>query len=184
MISVRVLVIYVITIPFLRAQIEQLDSTTVTDIKALLSEEIEDKIDHQIPPFDFYTHSGEWVNSDSLQYDHSMIFLWHWSCQPCLDMFGDLERLHEEFENSVNFIAVTSGDIVVSEDYIRTRPLPFAVVTNAKPYITELGIKRLPKILLIKGNRLVKILNFRDENGEIVDHDKLKTEFLTVFSDN
>ena len=144
-------------------QVEHLDSILFAQAKKQLKEDVYNKLDQQMPTFEFFTHRGEWIHSDRLPYNHTVLFLWHWSCQPCLDLFEDLDHLHGEYKDSINFISLTSGDISTSDDYISFRPLPFPVVTNAGPYIDSLGIKTLPKILLFHNNILIKILSYRDE---------------------
>ena len=157
-------------------QIENIDVNDRSVLRDLLKEGINDRIDEPLPPFEFFTHSGEWINSDSLDYEHTLIFIWNWSCQPCLDLFGSLTTLHEEFGSRVNFIAITSGDIEVIDDYLDFRSLPFPVVTNAKSYVTELGIKTIPKLLFAdESMNLTRILNFRSFLKEGLEYHELRS---------
>ena len=156
-------------------QVEHLDSILFAQAKKQLKEDVYNKLDQQMPTFEFFTHRGEWIHSDRLPYNHTVLFLRHWSCQPCLDLFEDLGKLHKEYNQSVNFIAITSGDISITDDYLDFRSFPFDIVTTAKPYIDELGIKNVPKLLFVDADlRLLHILDTKSQRNGDLNLDRLR----------
>ena len=60
-----------------------------------------------------------------------------------------MRKLYEQFNHNTNFIGITSGHIVISEEYLDFYKLPFPNATNAKPYIKVLDIKTEPKLLIL-----------------------------------
>lgn len=128
-------------------QIDPLDEKIL--IESLIHESIYDSVGYNIPSFELFTLEGEWITEDSLTHDYTILFFWNWSCQPCLDLFPIMRKLHEQFNHNTNFIGITSGHIVISEDYLDFYKLPFPVATNAKPYIKMLDIKAVPKLLIL-----------------------------------
>ena len=76
----RIIVIIFFTSQAIFCQVDHIDTSTLPNIRTLLKEDIYEQVDQPLPSFEFFSHGGTWIYSDSLAHDHTLIFLWHWSC--------------------------------------------------------------------------------------------------------
>ncbi len=100
----------------------------------------------------------------------TFINIWYTSCVPCVAEIDFLNEIKKEYEDKINFIAITFESKEVVEKFLKKRPFNFTHIIDSREFLNELGIKMYPKSIFINSSNVV------DEMKGALIMNQLKTE--------
>jgi cytochrome c biogenesis protein CcmG/thiol:disulfide interchange protein DsbE len=85
----------------------------------------------------------------------TFINIWYTSCKPCVAEIDFLNEIKKEYNDKVNFIAITFESKTVVEKFLKKKPFDFIHIVESKEFLHELGIKMYPKSIFINSSNIV-----------------------------
>ena len=99
---------------------------------------------------------------DGKYYDFGMnnnkptfINIWYTSCKPCEAEIDFLNEIKKEYQNKINFIAITFESKDVVKKFLKKKPFGFIQIVESRNFLHELGIKMYPKSIFISSSNIV-----------------------------
>jgi|GEM_PF-4703962 len=131
-----------------------------------------------MPEFSLNSLDEGKINSSSLLGKPTVLNFWFTSCQPCLEEIPILNSLTSEFDDEVNFLAITFQKEDVIKKFLKNRTFDFKQIVDARDYIKDFGVKVYPKLVIVDKNGIVtniygKLSEDTDENEFL---EKLKSD--------
>jgi len=117
-------------------------------------------IGQEIPEFKLATITGDSIHSNELSGTPSIINLWFVACPPCIEEMPLLNNIKKYYKDEVDFISITFNTDDEVHSLLENHPFNYLHLTNAKLYLSKIGIIAYPKTLILdKSNRIVRILD-------------------------
>lgn len=110
-----------------------------------------------MPEFNLISLNKGMISSKSLLGKPTILNFWFTNCQPCLDEIPMLNSLVSEFDDNVNFLAITFQKKEIINSFLKNREFNFSQIVDARDYIREFGVMVYPKLVIV------------DKNGIIID---------------
>ena len=102
-----------------------------------------------LPNASLQTVDGSFFEIDSLRGKPSILFFWTVTCQPCLDKIPMIMQLRDEYGPMINIVALTSNQAEEAFNYLDLHDFDVVNLVDAYDYGKEIGVKALPKILVV-----------------------------------
>ncbi|KRB56349.1 TlpA disulfide reductase family protein [Flavobacterium sp. Root186] len=121
----------------------------------------------------FKNKEGKNYDENYLKGKASLINFWSINCEPCIKEFPDLNRIKQQFNNSVNFVAITVDSSVDVENFLKKHKFDYDQITDSLfPLLNELKINALPMTIILDKNGI--ILNvygglITDNENEVIE---------------
>lgn len=123
----------------------------------------------------FKNKQGENYDKNYLKGKVSLINFWAINCEPCIKEMPDLNRIKKQFQNSVNFVAITADNSLDVEIFLKKHNFEFEQISDSLvPLLYELKINALPMTIILDKNGI--ILNVY--GGSITDNEREVIETL------
>lgn len=126
-------------------------------VKASNKERIFDFIDQKFPSLSINKEN----KIDAFNSKPTVLNFWFIKCKPCVEEIESLNLLVKEYQNEVNFIAITFDEKTDVDNFLKNKDFNFQHITNAESLIDSLGILAFPKTVFIDKKGYVKFI----ENG-------------------
>ena len=85
----------------------------------------------------------------------TFINIWYTSCKPCVAEIDFLNEIKKEYQDKINFIAITFESKDVVEKFLKKKQFDFIQIIESKDFLHELGIKMYPKSIFINSSNIV-----------------------------
>ncbi|MFD0798012.1 TlpA family protein disulfide reductase [Maribacter chungangensis] len=136
------------------------DTTQILGIKKIMgstpTEDIYKYVNKVLPKFILSDLEGNMISSESLKGKPTVINLWFTTCAPCIEEMPLLNEIESNYEQKVNFVAVTFQDISTIKSFLRKKPFNFFHLVDSEEYLKTFGLFGYPKTLILDKN--LKIL--------------------------
>ncbi len=112
----------------------------------------------------------------------TFINLWYTSCKPCVAEIDFLNEIKKEYEDKINFIAITFESQEVVENFLGKKPFDYIHIIDAKEFLHKLGIKMYPKSIFVNSENVVE----KVKGALLMNHEKMeldKREFKTYLDE-
>ncbi len=110
----------------------------------------------KFPEFDLKTPLGKNFSSEQLNGKPTMINFWFTKCPPCIDEMPALNKIKEQYQNDVNFIAITYEKEADVKRFLKKHAFNFKHLVDAKHFTDQLGIKAYPMNLFLDKKGVLK----------------------------
>jgi len=123
-----------------------------------------------LPEFKLEKQRGGYISSNELKGKPTIINLWFTKCPPCIEEIPVLNNIKEKYKERLNTLAITFNDRSEILDFKKKNVFEFEILINSRNYITEIGNKSYPKIILLDKNNIIRYIPFgiiaRDEKAQ------------------
>lgn len=116
--------------------------------------------------------NGKKISINKLNGKPTLINFWFTACAPCIDEMPILNKIHYEYKEKYNFIAVTFESQKQVDKFLKKHLYKFLHIVDAREFTDKLQLKSYPVNLFLDKNGIVKysengIPYEQDENGKI-----------------
>lgn len=114
----------------------------------------------KLPILDLITLNGKSINNNSLKGKVTFINLWFVNCPPCLKEIPQLNKLKKEFDEEVNFIAITFDPKEKVVQFLKKKPFNFEIAVDQKELLEKgINIESYPKILIVDKEGKIRFIS-------------------------
>lgn len=134
-------------------------------------------------PFKLKTINNRKISLGDLQGKPTFINFWFTGCKPCIEEMPELNKIKNQLQDSVNFLAITFDSKEKVKRFLEKHPFGFVHIVNAKEFIDELQMRAFPTNIFLDKNGIVTNVEIGSP-AILAKKDKLKLrdgrEFETV----
>lgn len=88
----------------------------------------------------------------------TLINFWFTRCPPCVGEIPNLNNIQSQFENKVNFIAITFDSRTVVDNFLKKTNIKFEHIVDAQKQLDDLQIEAYPmSFLLDKSGKIIEV---------------------------
>lgn len=117
-------------------------------------------LDKKLPYFKLKDADGKMVTSNDLLGKPTLLSFWAGNCQRCGAELTELIKLHQKYNNRVNFVAIAAGNLAgTGLSQLQDAKIDFRVLVNGDAYKKAIKFTS-PRYLFIDKNGIVKSLQF------------------------
>jgi cytochrome c biogenesis protein CcmG, thiol:disulfide interchange protein DsbE len=114
-------------------------------------------LNKKLPKFSLKSFNGTMFSSNQLLGKPTLITFWGTGCRGCIEEMPQLNKLKEKYNDSVNFIAITSEPEVLVKNFLKIHSFDFNHLIEAKTYVRDtLSINQNPMNFFIDKNGYIK----------------------------
>jgi len=114
----------------------------------------------RLAELEIITLTGTKLNNQTLKGKVTFINLWFVNCAPCLKEIPQLNKLKIEYENSVNFIAITFDPKPKVLEFLKRKPFDFDIITDQKELLENtFKPESYPKILIVDKDGIISFIS-------------------------
>ncbi|WP_339614582.1 TlpA disulfide reductase family protein [uncultured Winogradskyella sp.] len=85
----------------------------------------------------------------------TFINIWYTNCKPCVAEIDFLNEIKKEYQDKINFVAITFESKNVVDKFLKKKQFDFIQIVESKNFLHELGIKLYPKSIFINSSNIV-----------------------------
>lgn len=90
--------------------------------------------------------------------------IWYINCAPCIAEIPDLNKLSDEYSDSVNFVSLTFDSSIVVNKFLQKNPFNFIQIPNQMSLLNKMEIRTYPtSCILDKDGEFVSFVNYQNE---------------------
>jgi thiol-disulfide isomerase/thioredoxin len=129
-------------------------------------------IGKKLPEMILTVINGKKISINKLNGKPTLINFWFTACAPCIDEMPILNKIHDEYKEKYNFIAITFESQKQVDKFLKKYLYKFLHIVDAREFTDKLHLKSYPVNLFLDKNGIVKysengIPYEQDENGKI-----------------
>lgn len=156
---------FIITLFFLNAfnSLGQIEDTIQRNIvkeilKSMPKENLNKYVNDYLPEFSLTDLEGNFINSETLKGKPTVLNFWFTNCAPCIKEIPTLNEIKKEYNNTVNFIAITYEKSNEIKSFLKLREFDFQHLVNSEKYLEQFGVFGYPKSIILDNEfKVVKI---------------------------
>lgn len=102
------------------------------------------------------TINGKTITLSDLHGKPTIVNFWHTACGPCIKEMPILNKIKKEYQDEVNFIAITFETKEKVEKFLTKREFDFIHVINAADFMNSIQFKIFPKTFYLNKKGVVQ----------------------------
>lgn len=132
-----------------------LDATDKKELEAI-NESVQSSLEGKaLPHFELQDLEGNKITLSDLKGKPSLLNFWFTGCAPCIEEMPILNNIASQYENKVNFIAITFEPSSRVNRFLERKSFDFLYLVDAQAYIKELDFNEFPKNIFLDKNGIV-----------------------------
>ncbi|WP_435414889.1 TlpA family protein disulfide reductase [Polaribacter aestuariivivens] len=119
------------------------------------------------------TINGDIITLSDLIDKPTIINFWHTTCAPCIKEMPILNQIKKQYENKVNFIAVTFETKEKIDKFLTTHEFNFTHIINAADFMNSIQFKPFPKTFFLDKKGVVQRIEGAvsiDQKSDIIEY--------------
>jgi cytochrome c biogenesis protein CcmG, thiol:disulfide interchange protein DsbE len=129
------------------------------------------------------TIDNQKISLENLKGKPTLINFWFTACKPCIEEIPLLNGLRNQFQDSINFLAITYDPKAQVKRFLKKHPFEFTQITDAKDFTDKLQLKAYPVNVFLDKNGVVTkaeigVPHILDSNKNLTQSDGKEFEII------
>lgn len=159
---------------------DKLDSLSMQSLYEIMiafdDEGLDNLVEAKLPFFALEDTGGHLISSDLFEGKISIIHIWSIYNQPSIDQIPLINQLAEAHKESVNVFTITNNSRIEIRDYVYNYNYNQTHLIDAGSYIKELNVGRIPKIMILDDNLIIRAIYNQNDYGTSFLHDEISAK--------